>query len=117
MGAGGVMQSQDRKAAVAAYKERKSVAGIFAIRCAAVPQVWIGKCPNIDTIQNQIWFTLRHGSHPARGLQDAWRAHGSAAFTFEALERLDGDDTDFVRAVRLRDRATYWRATLGGLPM
>jgi hypothetical protein len=36
------MTETTRKAAVAAYKERKIAAGIYAIRCVASDQVWIG---------------------------------------------------------------------------
>ncbi len=107
----------DRKAAILAFKERKTVAGLFAVRCGASGQLWVGTTPNLETVQNQLWFTLRHGNHPARTLQDAWREHGGTSFTFEQLERLEGEDTQFFRAARLRDRATHWRAQLNALPL
>jgi hypothetical protein len=58
--------TSDRKAAIAAYKERKTFAGVFAIRCKASPQAWVGQTPNLEKIQNRIWFTLRQGSHTCR---------------------------------------------------
>jgi hypothetical protein len=111
------LKASEKKAAAASFKERKTVAGLFAVRCAASGQLWVGTTPNLETVQNQLWFTLRHGNHPARTLQDAWRTHGGASFTFEQLERLEGEDTQFFRAARLRDRATHWRTELGGLPL
>jgi hypothetical protein len=33
----------DRKAAVAAYKERKSACGIYALRCGPSGEVWVGR--------------------------------------------------------------------------
>jgi hypothetical protein len=54
------MKTEDRKAAVTAYKERKVESGIYAIRCAASGEVWVGSAPNLSTIQNRLWFTLRH---------------------------------------------------------
>ena len=51
--------TSDRKAAIAAYKERKTIAGIFVIRCKASPQAWVGQTPNLEKVQNRIWFTLR----------------------------------------------------------
>jgi hypothetical protein len=59
----------DRKAAIAAYKERKTFAGVFVIRCKASSQAWVGQTPNLEKIQNRIWFTLRQGSHTCRTLQ------------------------------------------------
>ena len=68
--------TSDRKAAIAAYKERKTIAGIFVIRCKASAEAWVGQTPNLEKIQNRIWFTLRQGSHTCRSLQAAWTAHG-----------------------------------------
>ena len=66
----------DKKAAIAAYKERKTVAGIYLVRSKASAETWVGQAPNLEKIQNRIWFTLRQGSHQCRSLQAAWAAHG-----------------------------------------
>jgi hypothetical protein len=108
------MKSDDRKVATAAYKKEKIVAGIFAVRCAATGQVWIGQSPNLDTIQNRIWFTLRMGSHSNRDLQGAWAAHGAESFGFEALERLKDEELTYVRDALLKERFAHWRSTLKG---
>lgn len=79
------MRHEDRKAAVAAYKERKAAAGIYLVRCLASGERWAGQAPDLSTIWNRVWFTLRHGSHRARSLQEAWNTHGEAAFAFEEL--------------------------------
>lgn len=59
---------EDRKAAVAAYKERKSVAGVFAVRCGAAGAVWVGGAPDLDKIQNRLWFQPKMGGCPHRSL-------------------------------------------------
>jgi hypothetical protein len=102
-----------RKAAIAAYKERKSVAGIFAIRCKASSEAWVGQTPDLAKIQNRIWFTLRQGSHPCRSLQAAWTAHGPDSLTFEACERLEEEDIPYIRDALLKERALHWRKELG----
>jgi hypothetical protein len=109
------MKSEDKKAAIAAYKERKSVAGIYVIRCGASGQAWVGRSPNLDTIQNRIWFSLRMGSNSNRDLQTAWSAHGGDDFTFEALERLEDEELPYVRDTLLKERAIHWRSLLNGL--
>lgn len=106
------MKREDRKAATAAYKERKIPAGIYAVRCAAMDQCWIGGALDIGAIRNRLWFTLRQGSSPHRSLQDAWRRHGEHSFSFEQIEELDDDLTDYGRERVLKDRLAFWRAEL-----
>ncbi len=107
------MLNEDRKAAVAAYKERKVVAGIYLVRCLATGARWAGQAPDLSTIQNRIWFTLRHGSHRQRSLQAAWQAHGEAAFAFEEVERLDEKALEAGRERVLKARLAHWCAELG----
>lgn len=102
----------DRKAASAAYKERKTVAGIFVIRCAATGEAWVGQAPNLETIQNRIWFSLRQGSHTCRTLHAAWNAHGEAGLTLGECERLEDEESAYVRNALLKERVAYWRAEL-----
>jgi hypothetical protein len=103
----------DRKAAIAAYKERKTIAGIFVIRCNASPERWVGQAPDLEKIQNRIWFTLRQGSHTCRSLQAAWTAHGPDGLTFGECERLDEEETAYIRDALLKERGMHWRGKLG----
>ena len=107
------MTSLARKAAIAAYKERKAIAGIFAIRCQASPKIWVGQTPNLEKIQNRIWFSLRQGSHTCRSLQAAWSQHGPDSLTFEECERLEEEETPYIRDALLKERALHWRSQLG----
>ena len=105
--------TSDRKAAIAAYKERKTIAGIFVIRCKASAGQWVGQAANLEKIQNRIWFTLRQGSHTCRSLQAAWTAHGPDGLTFEECERLDEEATPYIRDALLKERGMHWREELG----
>jgi hypothetical protein len=107
----------DKKAAKAAYKEHKSVAGVYAVRCAASGQVWVGHTPTLDTIKNRVWFTLRQANHLDAGLQSAWAAHGADSFSFEVLEQVKEDDLSYVGDGALKARAALWRARLGALDL
>jgi hypothetical protein len=104
--------TSDRKAAIAAYKERKTIAGIFVIRCKASPQAWVGQTPNLEKILNRIWFTLRQGSHACRSLQAAWTTHGPDSLTFEECERLEQEETAYIQNALLKERALHWRSQL-----
>ncbi len=107
----------DKRAAKAAYREHKSVAGIYAVRCAATGQVWVGHTPTLDTVQNRLWFALRLGNHPDAALQAARRAQGGAGFSFEELERVKDDDLSYTGDGALKERAAAWRAKLGALDL
>lgn len=109
--------SIDRKAAIAAYKERKTPAGIFAVRCAATGQVWAGASRHLDTHRNGLWFALRMGSNRNPTLQAAWTAHGEAAFAFEVVEQLPEETASYLLQAELKERLAACRARLGALPV
>lgn len=102
-----------RKALLRAYKERKVEAGIYAVRCVATGEAWVGATPDLSTRQSGVWFSLRLGSHRDKSLQTAWNAHGPDAFAFEAVEAVDIEGLDrFGRDSRLKERRQHWIAAL-----
>lgn len=112
------MKGEQRRAAIAAYKEQKVVAGVYVVRCTASGDAWVGEWANIDTIQNRLWFTLRQGSHLNRDLLRLWQEHGEEAFRFEVLERLsENDDAFFTPNAFLKERGAHWRLTLNAKPI
>ena len=106
------MPPTDRKALVAAYKERPVIAGVFAVICSATGRAWVGQSRHIDTQQNGLWFALKMGGSPYRSLQTEWTAHGGDSFRFEQLDRLPPDLTDMARKDELKKRAALWAARL-----
>jgi hypothetical protein len=108
----------DRKAAMAAYKERKSAYGIYVLRCGPSGQAWVGYAADMEKIENRLAFTLRGGATPHRELLEACRRHGPAAFSFEALEvREQEDEPGFAREAWRKARLAHWRETLGAMAM
>ena len=107
------MDRDQRKAAVAAYRDRKAVAGIYAVICHASGQRWIGRALDLSTVQNRLWFTLRQGGYPHPALQAAWNQHGPDAFSLDIVERLGDEDLAYVRDGLLKDRLSHWCAALG----
>ena len=105
------MRRDERKATVAAYKERKVVAGIYAVRLAPSGAAWVGRTGDVEAIGNRLSFTLRQGGHACRSLQAAWNEHGAAALTVEILERIE-EETTYARDAQLRDRLAVWRERL-----
>ena len=103
-----------RKLAIADYKKRSSVAGIYAIRNLANGEVWVGPALDIEKIQNRIWFSLRMGGHKNPDLQRAWTARGEAGLSFEILEQLKDEELAYVRDALVKERVAHWRVALNG---
>ncbi len=103
----------DRKAAVTAWKERKSAPGIYAIRCVPSGECWIGQAADVATVQNRHWFALRMGSHTNRAVQAAWIQHGADGLVFEVVECLAEEEDATVQASRLRNALRRWRDETG----
>lgn len=108
------MDNQTRKAATAAYKEQKPEVGIFAIRCAASGEVWVGSTTALDKRWNRFEFALRMGSGSTPAIHTAAKAHGTESLTYEVLDRFTDEDaeTEFTDAW-LKARLTQWQAELG----
>ena len=102
----------DRKAAVAAYKERKPQVGVFAVRCVATGETWVGESRHVDNHRNGLWFALGAGSCLNRPLQAAFTAHGADAFSYEVLETLDPDLSPMARGTALKEAGALWREEL-----
>ena len=105
----------DRRATRDAYKERKSVAGIYALRSGG--EVWVGSALDIEKVWNRLAFSLESGRHPRAALQAAWTQRGREDFRFEILERLAEPPSDYVRDAALKDRSAFWRHELGAAPV
>jgi hypothetical protein len=107
------MDASARKAAIAAYKEQKPACGVYALICTATGEAWVGQSRNLDTHQNRLWFSLKHGSHPyPSSLRAAWNLHGESAFKFEKLDLLREDFPALNRPEELKRRQSIWMARL-----
>ena len=99
------MTAPDRKALIAAYKQQKTIAGVYAVICTATGEAWVGRSRHIDTAKNGLWFALKQGSSPHRSLQAAWTDGTEADFRFEQLDRLPEDISPGMRDIELGERA------------
>ena len=110
------MNTDERKASIAAYKERKVATGLFAIRGLATGECWVGRAPDLDSIWRRLSFELAAGGCRRPSLQAAWDAHGAEGLAFEVLERIE-EAIDSVRDKKLKARLDHWRAALAAQPV
>jgi hypothetical protein len=101
-----------RKEAIKDFKSQKPLRGAFAVRCTTTNHVWVGSTPNLNAARNAVWFTLRHGLHREKALQEEWNAHGEAAFQYEILEQLDDDVAPLSVRDLLKEKKAHWAAEL-----
>lgn len=106
------MSKEFRKTAIAAYKERKVVAGIYVIRCSTLDRKWVGLAPNLSTIWNRFLFELRNGSCRCHTLQSAWNSQGEDKFLFEEIEPFEEDDSIHSHDRERKERLAHWCAEL-----
>ena len=107
------MDKLSRREALRDFKERKTVRGVFAVRCTATGAVWVGGARNLAQQQNSIWFGLKNGGYINRAAQAAWTAHGEGAFAFVVLETFDDEEmTPVGRADLMKARTAHWRTEL-----
>ncbi len=104
-----MISMERRRAAIAAYKERKAAVGVYAVRCAPAEAIWVGQTRDLDKVWNRLSFSLRTGADPRPDLQAAWNAHGEAGFAFERLETLKDESLDFALRSALDERTAFWR--------
>lgn len=107
------MKREDRKAAIAAHKEKTPVAGIYAVRCTASGETWVGESRNLGAQETSLRFALKQLSHPNRELLAAAKAHGPEGLSFEVLEELAEDETGTLQRAALRQKSTAWIEQLG----
>lgn len=107
------MSPVDRRAAARAFRERVVTRGVFALRSAASPRVWVGASRNLDAEEGRLRFLLRQGMHRDAALRQAYARDGAAAFSFEILERLDDDLAALIVPDTLKARTAHWAAELG----
>ena len=86
--------------------------GIFAVRCSASGEAWVGPSRHLDTERNGLWFQLRLGTHLNKRLQESWNANGEAAFEYEILETLKDDISPVLIKDALAERQKHWISEL-----
>ena len=105
------MNRQDRKAAQAAYREKKPDAGLYAVHAGG--EIWVAAAPRLDTVENRLRFTVQQGGHPNKPFQAA----ASGGYRLEVLEILDPETPDLSRDRVLKERLAHWLAETGGRPL
>jgi hypothetical protein len=105
--------TSSRRAAIQAFKERKTPRGIFAVRCRPTGSVWVDSWTDLKAAENRTWFLLRNGDVQLdKSIQAEFQLHGQEAFSYEVLETLDEDVAPMAMRDLLKERKLYWMVQL-----
>lgn len=103
-----------RRERVRDYKRAFPSMGIYAVRCTASGEVWLGRSRNVEGTLNRVQFELRQGAPRNVRLRQTWAQHGVGAFSFEVLDRVkQRDDPLFDYEAELDTLLQLWQAELG----
>ena len=87
------MKNQNRKQLLEAYKERKIVGGICAIKNTANGKMFLSGVTDLQGSKNRFEFSQATGSCVDFKLQKDWDKFGKEVFIFEVLEELEKGET------------------------
>jgi hypothetical protein len=107
------MSKAGRRQIADEFKERKVPRGIFAVRCPATGDAWVGSSPNLDAARNSLWFQLRAGRYRNTSLQKIWAQHGEEAFSLDVLEQFDDEISPLLLNDLFAAKKKEWVETLG----
>ena len=80
-----------------AYKQRKVVGGVGAVRNAADGRLLIESAVDIDSKRNRFSFAKSSGLCIYPRLQEDWARLGPAAFEYEVLEALEKPEDETMK--------------------
>ena len=105
------MRKADRKAALAAWKEERRRAGVWALRCGA--SAWVGAARDLAAARNRVDFALSRSEAPMPAMKAAMAAHGPGAFVFEEVEEIGAEVEALALPRVLKERRAAAAERLG----
>lgn len=95
-----MMDKQNRKELINAYKDRKATGGVCAIKNTATGRLLLAATADLQGYQNRFAFAKQVGSCVDNRLETDWHKYGAAAFELEVLETLEQSPTQTAAEFR-----------------
>lgn len=103
------MDDKARRAAKAAFAERKAEWAICVVRIGAAR--WVTVKPDAAALDRRLGFSLRSGGAGAPGMREAFA--GAGEVRVDVVERLDDTLSPMARDRLAQKRLAHWAETLG----
>jgi hypothetical protein len=109
------MEKLNKKELLAAYKERKMVGGICAIKNAVTGKLLVLSTSDLQRCKNRFDFAQKTGSCVSMKLQNDWKKYGNHVFAFEILEEYEQQETQAPEEFRddIKVLEEMWLEKLG----
>lgn len=91
------MDKKNRKELVQAYKERKIIGGVYAIKNTINGKMLLESAADLQGNKNRFEFSQKTDSCINIKLQKDWKELGGKAFVFDILETLEKKDTQTLK--------------------
>lgn len=107
------MDKQDRKKITDAYKARRAVGGVFAVRNSANGKSLIQYTTELQGSRNRFEFSLVTGGCAYKPLEEDNKKFGNKVFSFEVLEQLEQKEGQTDKDFKDEIEALYIMLTEG----
>ena len=97
---GTIMDKESKRAASAAYKERRLVGGVYSITNRQTGEKHPFSAQDLRGAENRFRFMAQTDGCTVLSLQKEWSAYGPEAFFFEVLERIEQGETQSAKEFR-----------------
>lgn len=87
------MDRQNKKEMTSAYRDRRVIGGVCAIKNTVNGKVLISAVTDLQGYRNRYEFIRSTNGCMDVRLQNDWKRYGAGAFTFEVLEELEKKDS------------------------
>lgn len=113
------MDQVNRKDAIASYKARKIVGGVYCIRNTITGRILLQSACDLHGCENRFRFSQTTDSCTLLCLSADWKQYGGKAFAFELLESLEKKETqtDAEFQSDIETLLMIWQERLAETPM
>lgn len=101
------MNTEQKKAAIAAYKLRSTEYGVIQIENTITHKRFVKAVPNIKNRWDYYQLSLSRGAYHGTDLQHDWDQYGAAAFSYSVLWQHKTDDIPNLRHA-VKDLQAKW---------
>lgn len=107
------MDKRERKKIIDAYKVRRAVGGVFAVRNSAIGKSLVQYTADLQGSRNRFEFSQATGGCAFKPLQEDYKKFGAGAFSFEVLEQLEQKEGQSYDSFKQDIEALYSMLTEG----
>jgi hypothetical protein len=107
------MDKQDRKKITDAYKARRALGGVFAVRNSANGKALVLAVTDLQGSKNRFEFAQQTGGCAFKPLQEDCNKYGPEVFSFEILEQLEQKEGQSDDSFKQDIEALYGMLTEG----